>query len=216
MFPSFAANDRAHMATFVALAAASAFLCYLSVTFMPDLLRVSFVSTEKITLVPGLIFGVAVAAVSRASGVLDWRRLAAVIVLTTVGWIAACDATVMTERLLSGYHTIAVSSTGDGELSRRSGEVPLVAYLAGLVGGAVGGGLTIVGLLITNVEFRRLHAWSLAWATATLAGLTYGLVVHLDLKLGFLILFGAWQVAVIVSVVRGLLPASRTMPLPST
>lgn len=170
-------------AVFGFLAAVSALLCYLTVQLAPNFLRVGFgFSGEKATILPGIIFGTLVASCNYFFGARGPLQLVLVIALTTVGWIAAVEATIVTAKALSSYEN----------------------YVGGLVGGAVGGGLTILGVAITNRDFRRFGAWSLSWGTATVAGATLGVLPKDDY--GFLILFAVWQIAVIVSIVRGLPP----------
>jgi hypothetical protein len=171
-------------AAFAGLAALSAFLCYLSVLFAPDLVSFSFARKSGVSILPGIIFGTLVAFCNHVFGGRGILRSALVVGLTTLGWVAAVDATVLTVDALSG------SSQATQYL------------IGGLIGGGVGGALTLLGVAMTNRSYRRFEACAVSWAAATLAGATLGL---LDLKeeSDFLILFAVWQIAVIVALVRG-------------
>jgi len=177
-------------AAFAGLAAVSAFLGYLVVLLTPDLVPFSFTRTSGVTILPGMIFGAPVAFCNHVFGARGILRVALVVALTTIGWVAAVDATVLAVDALSRH----------GRATQY--------LIGGLIGGAVGGGLTILGVGMTNETYRDLAPCAVSWGTATLAGAALGL---LDLKdeSDFLILFAVWQIAVIVSIARGL---ARTPP----
>jgi hypothetical protein len=83
---------------------------------------------------------------------------------------------------------------------------PLAVGFVGLVGGAVGGAITILGLLITSPAFRRLDSVMVCWATATVAGAVLGITQS------FFVLFAVWQIAVILAIARGFSPATAQLP----
>jgi hypothetical protein len=207
---------------FSALAIPCAVLCYLAVTFAPNFLAFSFVEKapdKPMTIVPGLLFGILVAACDYVFAVRDRFFLLAVVLLTTVGWIVAVDSAVGTVKVLSEYQkSVNLSAQdppaddsqagADNDVSAPAPplfqrEFPGSFYVAGIVGGAVGGTFTILGLLITNIGFRRLESCVLAWATATAAGAVLG-VANLMGSWAFLTLFSVWQCAVITAIARGL------------
>ena len=84
---------------------------------------------------------------------------------------------------------------------------PAVGYIIGLIGGAVGGTITILGLLITNPGFRRLESVMVCWATATVAGAAYGFSYNY-----IFVLFAVWQIAVILAIARGFSSATAQIP----
>lgn len=83
---------------------------------------------------------------------------------------------------------------------------PLAVGFVGLVGGAVGGAITILGLLITSPPFRRIDSVMVCWATATVAGAVLGITQS------FFVLFAVWQIAVILAIARGFYPATAQLP----
>ena len=83
---------------------------------------------------------------------------------------------------------------------------PLAVGFLGLVGGAVGGAITILGLLVTSPSFRRLDSVMVCWATATVAGAVLGITQS------FFVLFAVWQIAVILTIARGFSPATPQLP----
>jgi hypothetical protein len=83
---------------------------------------------------------------------------------------------------------------------------PLAVGFVGLVGGAVGGAITILGLLITSPPFRRIDSVMVCWATATVAGAVLGITQS------FFVLFAVWQIAVILAIARGFSPATAQLP----
>jgi hypothetical protein len=83
---------------------------------------------------------------------------------------------------------------------------PLAVGFVGIVGGAVGGAITILGLLITSPLFRRLDSVLVCWATATVAAAVLGIVQN------FFVLFAVWQIAVILTIARGFSPATAQLP----
>jgi hypothetical protein len=86
------------------------------------------------------------------------------------------------------------------------GNNPVAVYVVGLVGGAVGGAITILGLLITNPPFRRFDSVMVCWATATIAGAVYGMGQNI------FVLFIVWQIAVILAIARGFSATTSQVP----
>src|SRR5262249_50519643 len=196
-----AGTTRSPLLLFAALAAVSAFLCYLSITLARETLAFSFVSSDKVTIIPGLIFGTVVAACSRWFETRSVLQLALIIALTTVGWIAAVDAAMMTIDPVSDYQKAIFGPLPF--LENDDGDSRIAPYMGGLAGGAVGGAFTILGLSIGGQSIRRLGAWAWAWGNATLAGAAVGLLAF-RYDRSYLVLFLVWQIAVIIAIVRGL------------
>jgi hypothetical protein len=73
--------------------------------------------------------------------------------------------------------------------------------LAGLVGGAIGGGLTAFGTGIAAPAIRRPEAWGLIVGTGALLGLLLYPAARFDV---IALLFVPWQAAVAASVAYGL------------
>jgi hypothetical protein len=193
-------------------------------------------SDAKAPVLPGVIFGSGVAICTAIFGLRDRFQLALVIVVTTAAWIAAFDMSTATVGLLGQYSKTIVSdnaaagasggSVSDAAPSAQAtgadtatttstppspttvtlSSNPLAVCFVGLVGGAVGGAITILGLLITNPLFRRLDSVMVCWATATVAGAVYGVGQN------FFVLFAVWQIAVILTIARGFSPATAQLP----
>jgi hypothetical protein len=229
------------------MALASAIGCYLATKFSPAMLSFSFIGSDaKAPILPGVIFGGAVATCNAIFGLRDRFQLTLVIVVTTAAWIAAFDTSATTMGLLNQYSKTVAPDNGTADTSDSSasdassgssatsgasppaegspaepatttgtpptpttvylGNNPVAVYVVGLVGGAVGGAITILGLLIANPPFRRLEGVMLCWATATVAGAVYGMGQNI------FVLFAVWQTAVILAIAHGFSPATAEIP----
>jgi hypothetical protein len=196
----------------VGLSLASAVCCCLAVVYANNLLLYSFVlsGAERVTVIPGLIFGLAVAACNFIFGARDRFQLGLVVVVTTLAWVAAWDSSLVTLRVLGEYSKAAAidssslpADTPPAEAARETlSNMPITGYIIGCVGGAVGGAITILGVLLINVRFRRIDSVATCWIAATVAGGAYGLLTSLPSWLGWLILFATWQTVVIMVMAR--------------
>jgi TIR domain len=190
----------------------------------------------KAPVLPGVMFGAVVAICSAIFGLRDRFQLGLVILVTTAAWIAAFDTSSTTNALLNQYSKTIVSESGAAAAPDSSApdaaapaqgtgadtatpadtppspttvnlsNNPLAVGFLGLVGGAVGGAITILGLLITSPSFRRLDSVMVCWATATVAGAVLGITQS------FFVLFAVWQIAVILTIARGFSPAPAQLP----
>ena len=212
---------------FLALALASAVACTLTVKYATGILQYSFVDTGPaggVTVLPGLIFGLVVATCNFIFGIRDRFQLALVVAITAAAWIAAFDASSVTLQSLSQYSR-AVNTPADAAASladattEPAAEVrdtlsnnPFMGYLIGGVGGAVGGAITILGVILTNPGFRRLDSVVITWLAAIAAGTVYGAVVKFTDWLGWLVLFGVWQPAFLLAMARGFPRGAAQIP----
>ncbi|WP_298280105.1 toll/interleukin-1 receptor domain-containing protein [uncultured Bradyrhizobium sp.] len=212
---------------FLALALASAVACTLTVKYATGILQYSFVDTGPaggVTVLPGLIFGLVVATCNFIFGIRDRFQLALVVAITAAAWIAAFDASSVTLQSLSQYSR-AVNTPADAAASladattEPAAEVrdtlsnnPFMGYLIGGVGGAVGGAITILGVILTNPGFRRLDGVVITWLAAIAAGTVYGAVVKFPDWLGWLVLFGVWQPAFLLAMARGFPRGTAQIP----
>jgi hypothetical protein len=89
---------------------------------------------------------------------------------------------------------------------------PLMGYLIGGIGGAVGGAITILGVLLANPAFRRIDSVVVTWIAAVAAGTIYGAIVRLPPLAGWLVLFGVWQTAFILAMARGFPRGAAQIP----
>jgi len=206
-----------------ALSLTSAIGCSLATTYASNLLPYSFIMTgeERVTIVPGLIFGLAVATCNFIFGIRDRFQLGLVIVVTTLAWIAAWDSSLVTLKVLGQYSKTVVTDNGGaiaadaspGGVARETlSNNPITGYVIGCVGGAVGGAITILGVLLINVSFRRIESVVTCWIAAAATGGVYGLLVSLPSWLGWLILFALWQTAVIMMMARAFPRGTAQLP----
>ncbi len=212
---------------FLALALASAVACTLAVKYATGILQYSFVDSGPaggITILPGLIFGLVVATCNFIFGIRDRFQLALVVAITAAAWIAAFDASSVTLQSL-GQYSRAVNTPPDAAASiadtttEPAAEVrdtlsnnPFMGYLIGGVGGAVGGAITLLGVILTNPGFRRLDSVVITWLAAIAAGTVYGAVVKFPDWLGWLVLFGLWQPAFVLAMARGFPRGAAQIP----
>ncbi|MVT63618.1 hypothetical protein GPL21_00630 [Bradyrhizobium pachyrhizi] len=86
-------RDRSNL-PFGVLSLASAVVCTLATTYALNVLQYSFVASDPggITILPGVIFGAAIATCNVMFGARDRFQLALVVAITTAAWIAAIAA----------------------------------------------------------------------------------------------------------------------------
>jgi hypothetical protein len=184
------------------------------------------------TPLPGVIFGSLVAACTWWYGTRDRFLLFVAFALTILAWILAYDSTAAVHAQLTLFKKPLQISTSaepasstqkqdtdaparsdaasDGEKAE-NGEtqrevarsIPYVAGMSGIVGGLVGGFITIFGVSIANPRFRRFESWMTTLLVAAVLGTLIELV-RIEQHLGFLLLFAIWQPAVICLIARGM------------
>ncbi|MGY4154398.1 hypothetical protein ACVINW_000240 [Bradyrhizobium sp. USDA 4461] len=193
-----------------------------------------------ITILPGVIFGVVVATCNFIFGIKDRFQLALVIAMTAAAWISAFDASSVTLQTLGQYSRVATTTaaaadttgaadttaaadtsaaadsntttTSAAEVRDTLSNNPFMGYVIGGVGGAVGGAITILGIILTNPGFRRLNSIVMTWIAAVAAGIVYGTVVKLPDLLGWLVLFGVWQPVFVLAMARGFPRGAAQIP----
>ncbi|HEX7923930.1 MAG TPA: toll/interleukin-1 receptor domain-containing protein [Bradyrhizobium sp.] len=211
---------------FLVLALLSIVGSFITVRYATSVLQYSFVDSGPaggVTILPGVIFGLAVATCNFIFGVKDRFQLALVVAVTAAAWIAAYDASSVTLQSLGQYSkavATAAADTGAADASATAaaeardtlGNNPFMGYVIGCIGGAVGGGITILGVLLTNPGFRRLDSVVVNWIAAIAAGAVYGAIVKFPDWLAWLVLFGVWQPIFIFAMARGFPRGAAQIP----
>ena len=194
-------------------------------------LMVSFLIEPKsgpdpTTVLPGAIFGPLVAACTYWYGTRDRFLLFVAFAFTVLAWILAYDSTVVVNATL-GQFKKQVSSTvepvsgttnaparGDAasdsektesdETPRQEAQyIPYFTAVSGIVGGLVGGFVTVFGVSIANQRFRRFEFWMTTILVAGVLGALLELA-RVEQHLAFFVLFTIWQPAVISLIARGM------------
>jgi hypothetical protein len=208
------------IAVFAALGVLTGVLSYLAATYAnPESLRFSFLpfgqERAAAPLLPGVIFGVLVAAACRHYGSKHTPMLALVVLLTTVAWILAYDITIKADSAIGDLRktsdTIAaVSQSGAGAAERLRRlwhdlvpQIPLGGPISFGLGGFVGGFGTALAVATANARFRGARGWLFTLAVATFFG-AIEKVYDLMGDFGLLVLFAVWQAAVIATIVHAL------------
>jgi hypothetical protein len=195
-------SQRRSILLFAALGMVSGALSYLAGKYAsPDVLRFSlffgwgYGGGGPAPILPGVIFGLLVAACCHRFGGKHPALLIVAVLLTTAAWILAWDATVEVDGYLE--HLGEPSAMGVLTSSAFRGTASFA------VGGLVGGLGTCLAVATANARFRRLEHWLLTLAVATFFG-AIEQVYDLLGEAGLLALFVAWQAAVIASIARAL------------
>ena len=224
---------------FALLGLGTGVLSYLAYEFPLRLLMVSFLlkttpGPDPTTPLPGVIFGLLVAACTYWYGTRDRFLLGVAFGFTVLAWILAYDSTAVVYGQLALYKKPPPISTsaepasgaqkqetdaharGDAASDSEKAEseetpperkearlIPFLAGMSGIVGGLVGGFVTVFGVSIANQRFRRFDFWT---TTILLAGVLGTLMelARIERHLGFLLLFAIWQAAVISLIARGM------------
>lgn len=205
---------------FASLGLLSGVLCYFAVGYV-DLEPLHFSlfpfgqRQTAAPILPGIIFGVLVAAACRHYGSRRLPLLVLAIAFTTAAWILAFDVTIKADSMIGDLRktsdTIAAASQSGGAYAEAPGErwrnlVPQLA-LGGTIsfglGGLVGGFGTALAVAAANARFRDARSWLLTLAVATFFG-AIERVYDLMGDIGLLVLFAAWQAAVIATIAHGL------------
>ena len=204
---------------FALLGAITGLLTYLVYRYPFKPLMFSFgITPDKFdrptTPLPGMIFGCLVAVATYWYGTRDRLLLLVTLGFTVVAWILAFESTVVTYDQLHQFQKPA-STSRDAEPASTDSEkgtdsepdkplilvkedlhIPYLAGMSGIVGGLVGGFVTVFGVSISNRRFRRLESWATTIAVATLLGVLLEAARFLE-SFGLVILFVVWQAAVI-------------------
>jgi hypothetical protein len=195
-------SQRRLILLFAVLGMASGALSYLAGQYAsPDVLRLSlffgwgYGDGGPAPILPGIIFGLLVAACSYRFGGKHPALLVVAVLLTTAAWILAWDVTVQVDGYLQ--HLPTASAAGLLASNAFRGTISFA------VGGFVGGLGTCLAVVIANARFRRLEHWLLTLTVATFFG-AIEQVYDLLGDVGLLALFVAWQAAVIASIARAL------------
>ena len=153
------------------------------------------INAEGIPLHAGIAFGAGVAVMLWLWANRELSKCLLAMALTLVGWLAAVNTA---NDVMSAVVGSELFGTVEGAKANRE----LVGWvLAGLVGGAIGAGLTAFGAGIAAQSIRRPEAWGLI----VLTGAVFGLLLYpaaLADFIGLLVL--PWQTAVAATIAYGL------------
>ncbi len=165
---------------------------------LPDLrleLPRILINAEGVPLHAGIAFAAAVAIMLWPWASRDLSKCLLALALTLTGWLAAVN---MASDVMSAVVGSELFGTVEGA---KAGREAAGWVLAGLVGGAIGAGLTAFGGGIAAPALRRRQAWGLIAVTGTL----FGLLLYPAALLDFVaILFVPWQAAVAAAIAYGL------------
>lgn len=153
------------------------------------------INAEGIPLHAGIAFGVGVALMLWRWASRELGKCLLAVAFTLAGWLAAVNTA-------NDVMTAVVSSELFGTIEGAKASRELVGWvLAGLVGGAIGAGLTAFGAGLSAPELRRLEAWTPTVAVGMLFGLLLYPAASLD---AIVLLFVPWQAAVAAAIAYGL------------
>jgi hypothetical protein len=153
------------------------------------------INAKGIPLHAGIAFGLGVALMLWRWASRDLGKCLLAMALTLMGWLAAVNTAYDVMSALLGSELFG---TVEGAKANRE----VVGWvLAGLVGGAIGAGLTAFGAGVAAPSIRRPEAWSLIVVTGTL----FGLLLYPAASVDFIaLLLVPWQAAVAASIAYGL------------
>lgn len=167
-------------------------------TFLPDMRLENpeiLINAEGLPLHAGIAFGAGIALMLWLWANRDVSKCLLAMALTLMGWLAAVNTA-------NDVMQAVVSSELFGTVEGAKASREVVGWvLAGLIGGAVGAGLTAFGAGIPAQAIRRPEAWGLIVVTGTLLGLLLYPAASFDF---ILLLFVPWQAAVAASIAYGL------------
>jgi hypothetical protein len=153
------------------------------------------INAEGIPLHAGVAFGIGVALMLWRWASRDLAKCLLAMAFTLAGWLAAVNTA-------NDVMTAVVSSELFGTLEGAKANREIVGWvLAGLVGGAIGAGLTAFGAGLVARHIRRFEAWGPIVAVGTLLGLLLYPAASLD---AVILLFVPWQAAVAAAIAYGL------------
>lgn len=153
------------------------------------------INAEGIPLHAGLAFGAGVAIMLWLWANRDVAKCLLAMALTLMGWLAAVNTA---SDVISAIVSSELFGTVEGAKAGRE----IVGWvLAGLIGGAIGAGLTAFGSGIAAQAIRR----PAAWGPIVGAGMLFGLLLYPAARLDAIaLLFVPWQAAVAASIAYGL------------
>jgi hypothetical protein len=157
----------------------------------PDIL----INAEGIPLHAGIAFGLGVAVMLWLWANRDPSKCLLAMALILMGWLAAVNTA---NDVMSAIVASELYGTTEGAKESREA---IGWVLAGLVGGAIGAGLTAFGAGVAAQSIRRPQAWGLI----VVLGSLFGLLLYPAALADFIaILFVPWQAAVAASIAYGL------------
>lgn len=153
------------------------------------------INAEGIPLHAGIAFGAGMAIMLWLWANRDLGKCLLAMALTLMGWLAAVNTA-------NDVMATIVSSELFGTVEGAKASREVVGWvLAGLIGGAIGAGLTAFGAGIAAQAIRRPEAWGLIVGVGALLGLLLYPAANLD---AIVLLFVPWQAAVAASIAYGL------------
>lgn len=153
------------------------------------------INADGIPLHAGIAFGAGLAIMLWLWANRDLGKCLLAMALTLMGWLAAVNTA---NDVMSAVVGSELFGTVEGAKASRE---MLGWILAGLVGGAIGGGLTAFGTGIGAQAIRRPEAWGLIVGTGALFGLLLYPAARFDV---IALLVVPWQAAVAASIAYGL------------
>jgi hypothetical protein len=157
----------------------------------PDIL----INAEGIPLHAGIAFGAGVAVMLWLWVNRDLSKCLLAMALILMGWLAAVNTA---NDVMSAIVASELFGTAEGAKASREA---VGWVMAGLVGGAIGAGLTAFGAGVAAQSIRRPVAWGLI----VVVGSLFGLLLYPGALADFIaILFVPWQAAVAASIAYGL------------
>jgi hypothetical protein len=162
----------------------------------PDIL----INAEGIPLHAGIAFGAGVAVMLWLWANRDLGKCLLAMALILMGWLAAVNTA---NDVMSAIVASELFGTQEGAKASREA---VGWVMAGLVGGAIGAGLTAFGAGVAAQSIRRPKAWGLI----VVIGSLFGLLLYPAALADFIaILFVPWQAAVAASIAYGLTGTGR-------
>jgi hypothetical protein len=153
------------------------------------------INAHGIPLHAGIAFGAGISIMLWLWAGRDLGKCLLAMALTLMGWLAAVNTA---NDMMSWVVSSELFGTVEGAKASRE---MLGWILAGVVGGAIGAGLTAFGTGIVAQAIRRPEAWGLIVVTGALFGLLLYPAASLD---AIMLLFVPWQAAVAASIAYGL------------
>jgi hypothetical protein len=156
------------------------------------------INADGIPLHAGIAFGAGLAVMLWLWANRDVGKCLLAMALTLMGWLAAVNTA---NDMMSAVVGSELFGTVEGAKASRE---MLGWILAGLVGGAIGAGLTAFGTGIAARAIRRPEAWGLIVVTGALFGLLLYPAASFDV---IALLLVPWQAAVAAAIAYGLTKA---------
>jgi hypothetical protein len=210
-----ASPGRVGILVFALLGALSGLISWIAASYLgSEWLRFSFIPfgwrSGAAPIMPGIVFGLLVAACCNHYGGKDKIGLALAVLVTIAAWILAYDLTVLADERIGGLRrtseimdVLAGREVGGNGSATANGFVLGSALSFGL-GGLIGGAGTARAAAAAHPAMRRGSAFALTVAVGTLFGAIEKVYDFFGGELGLILLFVCWQAAVIASIARGL------------